>query len=73
MRLPKRKFTNKYLRFSSIGIQMGGIIGGMTWLGVYLDERNHTGNTWTLILALSGVAGSMYLVIKEVIEMSKEE
>lgn len=68
-----KKQLNKYLRFSSIGIQMGAIIGGLAYLGVWLDEKyNPEGHLYTLILTLFGVGASMYLVIREVIKMSKE-
>jgi F0F1-type ATP synthase assembly protein I len=69
---PKER-TNKYLKFSSLGIQMGIIIGGFAYLGSYLDER-HKNKTpwWTLGLTLFGVGAGLYLMIKEVIKMSKE-
>ena len=69
----QNKNTNKYLRFSSVGIQMGVIIGGFAWLGNYLDDsyQNKTA-WWTLGLSLFGVAAGMYLMIKEVIKMSKD-
>jgi F0F1-type ATP synthase assembly protein I len=68
-----KKQLNKYLRFSSIAIQMGVVIGGLAYLGVWLDKKyNPGGNTYTLVCTLFGVGASMYLVIKEVIKMSKE-
>jgi len=68
----KKKQFNQYIRFSGLALQMGGIIGFFAWLGVFLDGKyNPGGNTWTLCLTLFGVAGSMYLVIKEVMKMSK--
>jgi predicted MFS family arabinose efflux permease len=66
--IPKEKNkTNVYLRFSSLGLQMGGIIAFFTWLGTFLDKKqlNET-PVWTIILSLFGVAGSLYLVIREV-------
>jgi len=66
--LPKEKNrTNVYLRFSSLGLQMGGIIAFFTWLGTFLDKKqvNET-PVWTIILSLFGVAASLYLVIREV-------
>jgi predicted MFS family arabinose efflux permease len=62
-----KKKANVYLRFSSIGIQMGGIIAFFTWLGTYLDKKQVTETPiWTIVLSLFGVAGSLYLVIREV-------
>lgn len=65
--------ATKYLRFSGLGIQMGIIIGGFAWLGSYLDDKyNNKTPWWTLGLSLFGVASALYLMIKEVIKMSKE-
>lgn len=66
----KDKKTNVYLRFSSLGIQMGVIIALFTWLGTFLDKKqmNET-PVWTIVLSLLGVTGSLYLVIKEVRRM----
>lgn len=64
---------SKYVKFSMIGIQMGIIIGGFAYLGVYLDEKYENKTAWwTLGLSLFGVAASLYLLIKEVIKISKE-
>lgn len=69
-----KKKINKYIRFSALGFQMGGTIGGLAFLGVWLDKKyNPGGSAFTLCLTLFGVAASMYLVIKEVIKMSKED
>lgn len=52
---------------------MGVIIGGFAWLGDYLDDKYHNKTAWwTLGLTLFGVAASLYLMIKEVIKMSKD-
>lgn len=66
--LPKEKNrTNVYLRFSSLGLQMGGIIAFFTWLGTFLDKKQvNEIPVWTIILSLFGVTASLYLVIKEV-------
>ena len=70
----KPKTASKYARFSGLGIQMGVIIGLFTWLGVYLDEKyNNKTPWWTLCLSLFGVASGLYLMIKEVINMNKDE
>lgn len=74
MAADNRKSYSKYARFSAIGIQMGVIIGGFAWLGNYLDDRYQTKNPWwTIGLSLFGVAASLYLMIKEVMKMSKDE
>lgn len=68
----KNKQLSKYLKFSSLGIQMGVIIAFFTWLGTYLDESQNTEiQWWTLSLSLFGVISSLVLVIREVIKMNK--
>ena len=70
----KRKPLNNYLRFSGVAIQMGAIIGLGAWGGSSLDSHYHiTTKLFTIILTLIGVAASLYLVIKEVINMSKDD
>jgi F0F1-type ATP synthase assembly protein I len=65
--------NSKYARFSSLVIQMGVIIGLFSWLGTYLDKTNDSGRLWTVILSLSGVAIALYLIIREVIKIGKED
>lgn len=65
---------NSYARFTSVGIQMGVIIAGFTYLGTYLDQRQQLKQPiWTICLSLFGVFAGMYLIFKEVKNMSKEE
>ena len=69
----KGKKTSAYIRFSSMGLQMGVIIGFFTWLGTYLDKKQLNDTpVWTIVLSLFGVAGGLYLVIKEVSKMNKD-
>ncbi len=69
----KNKAGSKYAKFSSLGIQMGVIIGGFTWLGVYLDDRYQTKTPWWSIgLSLFGVFAGLFIMIKEVIKMNKD-
>lgn len=68
------KKVNKWAVFSGMAIQMGVIIGGMAWLGDYLDKKYQKEfPLFTLILSLFGVGVSMYIVIKEIIKMSNDE
>ena len=65
---------SKYVRFSGVGIQMGIIIGGFAFLGNYLDGKYQNKTPWwTLGLSLFGVAAGLYIMIKEVIKISKED
>jgi len=65
---------NVYLRFTSVGIQMGAIIGGMVWLGVYLQDRFSPSGMWYKVgFSLFGVVAAVYLIIREVIQLSKDQ
>ena len=69
-----QKSVSKFARFSTLGIQMGAIIAFFTWLGTYLDEKYKTKTPWwTISLSLFGVIAALGLVIKEVIQISKED
>lgn len=53
---------------------MGLVIGGFAWLGHYLDEKyKNEKQLWTVILSLFGVAVGIYILIKEVINLSKKD
>lgn len=70
----KKKNTSPFIRFSTLGIQMGVIIAFFTWFGIFLDERFKTITPWwTISLSIFGVCASLYLVIKEVIKMGQNE
>ena len=68
------KKNNAFLRFSSVGIQMGLLIAGGAWLGQTLD-KNQSNETpgYTILFSLLGVAIGLYMVIKEVINLSKDD
>jgi F0F1-type ATP synthase assembly protein I len=67
-----KKKQHALMRFSSVGIQMGIIIGLFTWLGTYLDEKYKNSTPyWTLFLSLFGVFAGLVLVIREVMRMQK--
>ena len=65
---------NQYARFSSIAIQMGVIIGVSVWGGRKLDAKLNLNKPYlTIVLSLVGVALALYLIIREVINMGKNE
>lgn len=65
---------NQYARFSSIAIQMGVIIGVSAWGGRKLDAKLNLNKPYlTIVLSLVGVALALYLIIREVINMGKNE
>jgi F0F1-type ATP synthase assembly protein I len=77
MDTPEKENTpkfSKYARYSSLVIQMGVVIGFFTWLGTYLDKKYATETPWwTLGLSLFGVFTGLYLIIREVLNTSKED
>lgn len=69
-----RKQVKNYVRLTGAAFQMAGTIVAMTFLGIWLDKKfNPDGNMYTLICTLTGVLASMYIIIKEVINISKEK
>jgi hypothetical protein len=70
----RKKQLKNYARFSGVAIQMGAIITGGALLGSWLDDKyNPKGKGFTLGLTLFSVVAAMYLVIKEVIHLSKDQ
>lgn len=70
----KKSGISKFARFSGLGIQMGAVIAIFTWIGTYLDKKFASKTPWwTIGLSLFGVMAGLYLVIKEVIKMGKED
>lgn len=62
-----KKPLNNYIRYSSMGLQMGMTIFCMAWAGVKLDQYLElTFPAFTLVLTLASVAGVMYYFIKQV-------
>lgn len=61
----RRESLRNYARYSAIGFEMLAIIGGLTWLGVKMDEWLDASPVFTVILSLSSVGIAMYAVIKQ--------
>lgn len=68
----KSNSNNPYLKLTSAAFQMAAVIGGFTWLGTWLDQKFHAGSLFTVILALLGVGIGLYLIIKEVNALNRE-
>jgi len=63
---------NKYLKYSSMAVQMGVTIGLFAWAGYKLDQHFHTSNPYyTIVLSLLGVGLSLGLVIKDFVKPDK--
>lgn len=60
-----KKPVDAFIKYSSLAIEMGAIIGIFTYAGVKADEYFETTPWLTLILSLTGVTGSLVRVIKQ--------
>ena len=68
------KETNKFIRFSQMGIVMGVIIGGFAWGGSWLNDKYPTDkNWWTVGMSLTGVIFAITYMIMDVIKASKKD
>jgi len=57
-----------------MAFQMGATIGLGSWAGVKLDEKFETeSKIFTIILSLFSVGVAMYLVIRDVTKMQKDD
>ncbi|NER18937.1 AtpZ/AtpI family protein [Spongiivirga citrea] len=67
----KSKSTSAYAVYSGLAFQMVAIIGGGTYLGVFLDEKfPNKHSIYTVICSLFAVLISMYFVVRRIIKMS---
>ena len=65
--------NSPYLRLTRAGLQMTGVITAFSYLGYYLDSRFKLSTPWwTIVLGLMGVGTGLYIVIREVTEISKK-
>ncbi len=60
---------NKYIRYMGLAFEMAAIIGGGTYLGVWLDKKFNSNETpyFTIVLSLFAVFASTYLIIKQIL------
>ena len=59
--------TANYAKYTGIAFQMLGTIGLGVYAGLKLDEwQQNKFPVWTLSFSLGSVAGSLYLLIKQV-------
>jgi len=67
--MPKPNSDNpysRYARYSAIVIEMIAVIAGLTYLGVWADDKIGNETAWlTIVLSLLGVAAAIYLLIKQ--------
>ncbi len=66
--------NNQFIKFSSLGFQMAITIGLGAWGGNYLDTKYQNEQPiYTIILILLSIGIALYMVIKEVIKLTKED
>ncbi len=64
---------DKYLEFVNIALQMGLIIVGGVYAGIWLDRKfPNEFSGFTIGISLLGVFIALYLVIRKVMQMSKD-
>ena len=69
----KSKPLNNYAKFSGMAVQMGVTIALGAWGGSKLDEKLNTNSkVFTIVLSLLAIGISLYLVIREVINMQND-
>lgn len=69
-----KKQLNKFLRFSGIGLQMGLTIYLSSELGKWLDSKYiNQHQMYTKICAIVGIFASIYSVIRQVTNLSKND
>lgn len=70
----KSKPLNSYVKFSGMAIQMGLTIALGAWGGSKLDQKFKTSShLFTIIFSLLAIGISLYLVIRDVINMQKND
>ncbi|AEH00913.1 AtpZ/AtpI family protein [Lacinutrix sp. 5H-3-7-4] len=69
-RKPKKQLS-PYIRFTTVAFQMGAIIWLGNLLGEWLDTKYQT-TYWENTITLLAVFSAMYLVISQVLKISKD-
>lgn len=68
-KIDKNVQPNPYIKYSGLAMQMGVLIGLGAWGGQWLDSHyNNQTPVWTIVLCLSGVFLSLYLLIRGFIQ-----
>ena len=67
---PKNQY-NKFIRFAGAAFQMGITIFAGNWLGIWLDNK-YNSDKFEPSLTLLAVFAAMYIIIAQVLKLSKE-
>lgn len=69
---PSSSTPSGFLKYSGMAMQMLGTILAFTYAGYKLDEKQqNTVPVWTLVLSLTSIAASLYLLIKGISKINK--
>ena len=70
----EKKNGSKFVKFSSLGVQMIVLIGGGAWGGQLLDNKMQNEKpVFTIVFSLLGIFASLYFVIREANKLSKDD
>jgi len=62
-----RKATRNWMKYSGMAFQMIGVLLACVFAGIYLDGWLGTDPILTIVMSLIGVAGGLYLALKDFI------
>ncbi len=68
----KHKNPSPFLRFTSVAFQMGATIFLGNYLGSWLDKK-YNADFWENTVTMLAVCIAMYLVISQVLKLSKKD
>ena len=69
MNQKKKKELSPFIKYTSLGLQLGVTIAVFTFLGRYLDQKYSQYPPWfTVFGSLFGVGSGLYLALKDLIK-----
>lgn len=66
-KLSNRRYTKKYIQYSSLAFQMLGTIVLGVFLGSYLDKKFNGDGLWLALVSVFFVISAIYIGIKDLI------
>ena len=66
-----RRFPG-WVRYSSVGLELAGAIGGLTLVGYWIDRRFGTTPWGMLVGVVIGLVGGLYNLVRESLEAVRE-
>ncbi len=68
----RAKIIKEISPYLSLGLNFALTVTLFALLGMWIDDMNSTGNLWTLILSLFGVAAGFYKFFKTISDLDKK-